>query len=298
MKMKSPILYEHIRKHNILVLPCKTTLQKYTKTYRSSFGFNIRSMDILKKKTSTMSPFQRHGGLLVDELKLSQHFNVMSSGHIQGFVDLGTFTRPEHKHQACDHGMVIMFVPFTGKWSQIIGVFATKGNIKGDLLFKIIIEAVIVSEKAGLFVDHISCDGAAWNRKMWQLAGVCASAKKVVCKTEHPVDSKRALHFVSDFPHLIKCLRNGLHKTGFTTPDGHVSIRAVREAFLRDCSVRTLKVMPGLTEAHLDPNSFEKMRVCLAFQLFGTSVLRGMTFYKADIEKVCGSITATQEFFS
>lgn len=75
-------------------------------------------------------------------------------------------------------------------------------------------------------------------------------------------------------------------------------IRAVREAFLRDCNVRTLKVMPGLSETHLDPNSFEKMRVSLAFQLFGTSVLRGMSFYKADIEKVCGSISATQEFFA
>ncbi|KAH7979019.1 hypothetical protein HPB49_007782 [Dermacentor silvarum] len=91
--------------------------------------------------------------------------------------------------------------------------------------------------------------------------------------------------------------RNGLLKTGFTTPDNKVSIWAVREAFLRDCNVRTLKVMPALTETHLDPNSFEKMRVSLAFQLFGTSVLRGRTFYKAEIERICGSISATQEFF-
>lgn len=72
----------------------------------------------------------------------------------------------------------------------------------------------------------------------------------------------------------------------------------MREAFLRDCNVRTLKVMPGLSETHLDPNSFEKMRVSLAFQLFGTSVLRGMSFYKADIEKGCVSISATQEFYA
>lgn len=76
-----------------------------------------------------------------------------------------------------------------------------------------------------------------------------------------------------------------------------VSIRAVQEAFLRDCSIRRLKVMPGLTAIHLVPNSFEKMRVSLAYQLFGTSVLRGMTYYKAEIERICGSIIATQEFF-
>lgn len=29
MKLKSPCLYDHIRKHEILVLPSKTTLKKY-----------------------------------------------------------------------------------------------------------------------------------------------------------------------------------------------------------------------------------------------------------------------------
>lgn len=38
------------------------------------------------------------------------------------------------------------------------------------------------------------------------------------------MDPNRHLHFVSDFPHLIKCLRNGFLKTGFQTPDGRVSI--------------------------------------------------------------------------
>ncbi|KAK8764226.1 hypothetical protein V5799_033166 [Amblyomma americanum] len=101
-----------------------------------------------------------------------------------------------------------------------------------------------------------------------------------------------------DFPHLIKCLRNSLLKTGFTTPEGKVSVRPVREEFLRDNNVRTLKVMPGFTEAHLDPNSFEKIRVSYAFQLFGSNVLRGMMFYKNEIERKCGSITATKDFFA
>ncbi|KAH7940754.1 hypothetical protein HPB49_005153 [Dermacentor silvarum] len=80
--------------------------------------------------------------------------------------------------------------------------------------------------------------------------------------------------------------------------DKKVSVRPVREAYLRDCGVRTLKVMPKLTETHLDPNSFEKMRVTYAFQLFGSYVLRGLAFYKEEIEKRCGRIEATQGFFA
>lgn len=65
--------------------------------------------------------------------------------------------------------MVIMYVhaPFVGKWTQIVGVLATKGKVKGDILLTILIEAVIIAEKAYLFVDYITCDGPSWNREMW-----------------------------------------------------------------------------------------------------------------------------------
>lgn len=52
------------------------------------------------------------------------------------------------------------------------------------------------------------------------LRGTCGSVK---CKVKHQVDGSRYLHFVSDFPQLIKCLRNGLLKCPFNTPDGHIS---------------------------------------------------------------------------
>lgn len=70
----------------------------------------------------------------------------------------------------------------------------------------------------------------------------------------------------------------------------------MREAFLRDCNVRTLKVMPGLSETHLDPNSFEKMRVSLAFQLFGTSVLRGMSFTRPTLKKYVAASVQRRSF--
>lgn len=54
--------------------------------------------------------------------------------------------------------------------------------------------------------------------------GVQGSASKITCKVKHPVDAKRELHFLSDFPHLIKCLRNSLLKGGFNTPDGRARL--------------------------------------------------------------------------
>ncbi|XP_077523676.1 uncharacterized protein LOC144134698 isoform X2 [Amblyomma americanum] len=299
MKMKSPKLYRHIRKHNILVLPGDTTLRKYTASYRSGFGFCHKVLETLKQKTSTMDNFSRHGGILIDEMKLSEHLSVEKCGRLQGFVDTGQFTRPEDAHLPCNHGMVVMFVPFAGKFSQILAVFASHGNVKGELLCKILVEATILAEQAGLFVDFITCDGASWNRRMWTLMGIQGTASKIVCKVKRPVDRKRSLHFLSDFPHLVKCLRNALLKDGFAAPNGRVSIYFLREAYKLDKDNVTLKAMPRLTTSHLDPNGFEKMRVSLAFQLFGDMALRGLHHYKDKLEASYGkgSIDATEPFF-
>ncbi|KAH7979238.1 hypothetical protein HPB49_008804 [Dermacentor silvarum] len=297
MRMKGPKLYEDMRRQKILVLPSKVTLQKYMRSYRTGFGFNAKVMSVLKEKTSTIDAFKRHGGLIVDEMKLSENLSVSSSGHIEGFVDIGQLTPATAKHKVADHGMVIMFVPFNGKWTQILASFATQGNMKGNLLSKVMLEAVILAEKAGLFVDFITCDGAAWNRNMWATMGIHATVSSTKCKVQHPVDNKRSLHFISDFPHLVKCIRNGLLKSGFNTPTGPVSLHPVKEALKMDGSNVTLQAMPGITTRHIQPNNFEKMRVTFAYQLFSDTVLNGLRLYRNDIEAICGSIQPVLTFF-
>lgn len=76
-----------------------------------------------------------------------------------------------------------------------------------------------------------------------------------------------------------------------------VSIQPLREAFKMDCTNVTLKAMPGLSSVHLQPNSFEKMRVHFASQLFRDRVINGLLFYKHRLEASWGSIDATLSFF-
>ncbi|KAM7303433.1 hypothetical protein ISCGN_013391 [Ixodes scapularis] len=189
-----------------------------------------------------------------------------------------------------------MFTPFAGKWTQILGFFGSHRNVTAEVLIKILLEATALTEGAGLFVELITCDGAAWNRKMWRLMGVGATTAKVTCKVPHTVDSNRSLHFLSDFSHLLKCLRNTLRKAPFKTPDGKIMIDHLRQAFRVDSNNITLKAMPYITSSHLTPNSFELMRVSLAFQLFGPHVLRAFHLYKPQIGRVYPSIDATQAF--
>lgn len=102
------------------------------------------------------------------------------------------------------------------------GVFASKVNVKAAVLTKIILEVTILREQAGLHTDYICCDEAAWNRAMWHNMGIYGSCKGVQCKVVHPCDKDRFLNFLSDFPHLTKCVWNAMIKCGFNTHIGRV----------------------------------------------------------------------------
>ncbi|KAG0444484.1 hypothetical protein HPB47_013743 [Ixodes persulcatus] len=239
-----------------------------------------------------MSEHQCHGGLVLYEIKLSENVVVQASGKAEGFVDLGQFTSEEHKGVLADHGMVLLFQPFCGKWTQILGVFASRGNVKAGLLSKIILDTVLLAEQAGLFINYICCDAASWNRSMWRQFGIKASLKKTTCKSQHPSGPGRYLHFISDFPHLIKCLRNMFLKTGFCTPQGHVRTSL---SLVQSDSENSLKLraMPRFTHTNLFPNAFEKMRVNLAFHLFSEEVERGLHLYQEQIQKARGNHQGT-----
>ncbi|KAH9377119.1 hypothetical protein HPB48_008278 [Haemaphysalis longicornis] len=61
-----------------------------------------------------MDELSVHGGLLFDELKLSENIAVKALGEMTGFVDLGDFTEQDSKTSQSDHGLVIMFQPLQG----------------------------------------------------------------------------------------------------------------------------------------------------------------------------------------
>ncbi|XP_075725982.1 uncharacterized protein LOC142767684 [Rhipicephalus microplus] len=121
LRINSPSLYEHLRAHKILILPSRFCLQKYIKAFNASYGFSRKLLECVKEKASEMNEMNRHGGLVIDQMKLSTHLDLKSSMDIEGFVNPGQFTGAQDKHTKADHGLVVMFQPFVGKWTQIIG---------------------------------------------------------------------------------------------------------------------------------------------------------------------------------
>ena len=279
-----------------MCLPCRKTIRKYISNYNSGFGFNNKTFEIIAQKIKNTEPYLRHGGLIIDEMKLTEKLQAKNCSQIEGFVDIGPYTPTSMKSTPSNHGLVILFQPLVGKWSQIIGVFATSNNVSGDLLCKLIIEATVLSENAGLFVDFITCDAASWNRNMWKKFEISASLNYINNKMCHPVDISRYLYFISDFPHLVKCLRNMFISKGYLLPEGEARPEHIKAAWMKDSCNSSLKSMPKISPSHLNPNNFEKMRVSYAFQLFSLDVEKGLYLYKKEIEQQYGNSETTAKF--
>lgn len=262
---------EHLREEN-----CRTEQGIFeTEQFKGSFGFNSKMLNAVKVKTATLDKFQRRGGLVFDEMQLSEHLDLTTAGKIEGFVNLSHFPTAKDLETVADYGFVLLYQPFVGSWTQIIGVFSSIGNVKAEVLKKILVEAIILVEKAGLHVDYFCCDGAPWNRTLWHSFGISASLDHTKCSTSHPADSERSLFFISDFIHLIKCVRSILLKHGFTTHEGRVMMEDFLAAFKEDSSNATLKAMPNV---------------------FGDNILRGFTLHEDIIKQQYDDLDASRTF--
>ncbi|KAK3933106.1 Transposable element P transposase [Frankliniella fusca] len=326
MRIKDKNLYNHIRRHEILVLPNTTTINRYLKHYGGTYGFQPQILEMLKKKKDQIC--QRNVGevrmILIDEMKLSKGLYFDSSTlQVLGCKDMGedigeafgedfrenveeaieqlpvsrvckekipqgeSSRKPKNDREKNlgDHALVISFQPFRDKWVQAIACFLTNGNASDSELTKLILEAVLLLERSGLFVDGVVGDGAAWNRSMWKKFGISYDN----CSAEHPCDPERQLYFISDFPHLMKCKRNCLcSKKIIKTPEGDVRL-AHWEGVLEADSLHKigLRECHRLTKDHINPDPWQKMNVAMAWQFWSASVAASMECYRLQgVEKL------------
>lgn len=63
MRIKSPALYEHLRRKDILPLPTQNTLLKYIRSFDVGFGFKKQLFETLRMKGASLSPQQRRGNI-------------------------------------------------------------------------------------------------------------------------------------------------------------------------------------------------------------------------------------------
>ena len=113
-----------------------------------------------------------------------------------------------------DHALVLIFQPLYEDYSQPIAVFASKGSVHGEDLAKIVIQAIVLLEKAGAKIHGVISDGGSSNLKMWKMMGCSGKINEFKNFFQHPLDDERSGYFFWDTPDLMKCIRNRLANSG------------------------------------------------------------------------------------
>ena len=78
-----------------------------------------------------------------------------------------------------------------------------------------------------------------------------------------------------DPPHLLKCTRNNLKNHDIEIDGVKVSWKHIFNFYKKD-RLMDIRLAPKLTPKHIIENNFQKMKVCLAAQVFSRSVAAGM----------------------
>jgi len=86
---------------------------------------------------------------------------------------------------------------------------------------------------------------------------------------------KSEISYIFDPPHLLKTTRNNFFIYKFLS-DGKTSDFKYLKKFYDTDKLQTHHLAPKLSEIHMKPNSFQKMNVKLAAQVFSKTVVSGM----------------------
>ncbi|KAK3929508.1 DNA transposase [Frankliniella fusca] len=255
LRIKSLSLYKKMLRDGFLPLPSLRTLQRYMKKLSPAYGFQENTFAMLRERAPLMHESDRHGSLLVDEIKLSEGLWVdKQSLQVLGFVHLDNFTPEAQKVVPADHSLVMMFQGFKGQYFQSEKTHKIRKKKKKQTTRR---KNNNVLEEEEDFIESES-----------------------VSSCVHPTDNSRRLWFVSDFPHLVKSMKQRMvNAEELQTPDGPVKLKHWLIVVQEDAK-RGIKAAPKLSMDHFASDTYAAMSVEKATSFFSEQAATAMEHYK------------------
>lgn len=102
------------------------------------------------------------------------------------------------------------------------------------------------------------------------------------------------MFYIFDVPHLLKSTRNNFYSSEFRTCDGFTSKIYLGQFYKAD-KQKPIRLTTKLTDHHIYPNTFEKMRVEYVAQVFSNTVVAAMSTY-ISFGALPASVSATVTF--
>lgn len=197
-------------------------------------------------------------------LKTHLYFNK-NKGAIIGLEDDGQ----NKTHLAANYAIVVMVRGLTHRYNQLLGYYFVNSSCPAKTLKEIVVkcvnELIDVKMKPRLVISDQGGNFIGLNR----LLGI------PLHKPFFYVENTK-IYYMYDTPHLLKSFwRNFMKYDIVALGNKKATWKDVIDFYLRD-KKSAFKMAPKLTDEHIFPNNFQKMRVRLASQSISSTVSAGI----------------------
>ncbi|CAK1588706.1 unnamed protein product [Parnassius mnemosyne] len=279
---QSPKGYRFLRK--IFILPAQQTVIKLIQMSNLMPGINSNIFSQLKTKAESMKPQEKLCIILFDEISLKANITYQErKDKISGLVDNGQ----ERKAEFADHAQVFMVRGLMYNYKQAVSYTFSSSATKGPELAKQIKEVVKGLQEAGLIVVASVCDQGTNNRQALKLL-INETRGVYLRKGEEPKENiilinEQEVIPLYDPPHLLKGIRNNLltKNLEYYTKEGIIKTAKwshLQLLYNENPGYKGIKLIPKLTENHVNPEKINKMKVKFASQIFSRTVASNMGY--------------------
>jgi len=262
---KSPSCYKFMCNNLKFVLPSVRTIQDWLRVTSLRTGVDVNLKQRLKLKAKSMSTRERMCVVMVDEVSIKKQLEYhRTEDAIEGYEDLGFLGTSS---DLGNNALVVMIRGLLHNWKMPLAYYISSGPVNSRNLQQIIVNVFVELKQMSFCPAALVCDQGSNNRSAVQALGATKEDPTFEIEGDKIV-------VIFDAPHLLKSLRNNLmnSKVQFHTKDGLVCWKDIVDTFEIDKMSQSTRALLKITTKHMYPNSFQKMKVKYAAQIFSKTV--------------------------
>lgn len=291
--------YRHLRE-KVFHLPSPRSLRNYLSKVQCQPGFLISVINNMKEDITARS-LTNKCTLILDETSCRRE--VCWDPQLRSFSGrISKAFQDDNEEEAetedlADHVLVFMLVGLDGTWRDIIGFWFTNA-CESSKVKELITEALNLTNKHGIDVKALVFDGLRSNVSMAnQLGANLRLGPDFKCYFDHPANGDK-VYIIMDACHMLKLMRNLFGDKKLIFIPGHQGPANFYHLVTLVENQESIGLRAGnkLTKRHIHYQN-NKMKVCLAAQLFSRSVATALESFMEDRSDPRLINTATTAFF-
>ena len=268
-------------------LPSKRSLTRWVSALPTSTGLPKEVKDIIASKVKLMNEAGRVCTITMDELSIKANLQYdQTTDKVIGVEDFGD---GKGTAKVATSALVFMARGIKESWKQPLGYVLVNESCPGERIKPLLFSIIDDLTEIGLKIETVISDLGSNFHKLIRELNITPERPWFLYKG-------KKIFYLFDTPHIIKAIRNNLLKYDFHFNNKDASWADIKFVYEHDQQL-PFRCRPKLTDKHIHPNGFEKMRVKLATQILSQTVASAISTYVA-LGILPASATGTAEFLS